>query len=134
VNLDGEVVGVCTLKLAGNSDGIAFAVPIDTVWPVVKSLLKHKKVPRPYVGVKFRTDHAAKAVLVDAVHPNSPGDIAGIAIGDCILSVDGHPVNRIRDILNRTGVSPGQQIIVELETPEGEKKLVTVTTAPEQRD
>jgi len=130
VNLDGEVVGVCTMK-AGNSDGIAFAVPIDAAWPVVKALLKNKKVVRPYVGIKMRTDLSRGAVMVEAVRPNSPGEAAGILIGDRIVSVDGHPVNTIRDVLNRTGVSPGQRILVSIESPDGSRGEVVLVTAPE---
>lgn len=130
VNLDGEVIGVCTMK-AGNSDGIAFAVPIDIAWPIAKRLLKHKKVVRPYVGIRFQTDHTARAVMVADVKPGSPAEEAGISVGDRIISCDGHPVNRIRDVLNRTGVSPGQKMLVGIETPDGERRVVTIVTAPE---
>eukprot|EP00928_Gymnodinium_smaydae_P088123 TRINITY_DN72265_c0_g1_i1.p1 TRINITY_DN72265_c0_g1~~TRINITY_DN72265_c0_g1_i1.p1 ORF type:complete len:361 (-),score=27.85 TRINITY_DN72265_c0_g1_i1:190-1272(-) len=129
VNLDGEVVGVCTLKVR-NTDGIAFAIPMDSAWPVVKQLLRHKKVPRPYIGVKLRTDHRLEAVFVDAVKPDSPGDKAGLRVGDRFVTIDGHPVNRMRDVLNRTGVSPGQQIHLVIESPGGDRREVTLVTAP----
>jgi len=130
VNLDGEVIGVCTLK-AGNSDGIAFAVPIDTAWPVVKMLLKHKKVVRPFIGIKFQIDHTARAVIVADVKRGSPAEKAGLSVGDRIVSCDGHPVNRIHDIFNRTGVSPGQCMLMEIKTPNGDMRTVTIVTAPD---
>ena len=52
VNLQGEVIGVNTMKAMG-MDGIAFAVPIDDVKRIVGQLLKHGKVLRPYLGLKF---------------------------------------------------------------------------------
>ena len=36
-------------------------------------------------------------------------------VGDRILSCDGVPVKRIRDVLNRMGISPGQRITFEVE-------------------
>jgi S1-C subfamily serine protease len=64
VNLDGQVVGINTLKAQG-SDGISFAFPIDTASLVIEQLLLHRKVERPFVGLKM-----VNVVSPDAV--NSP--------------------------------------------------------------
>jgi HtrA serine peptidase 2 len=48
VNLDGEVVGINTMK-ALRSDGISFALPIDLVKDVVEQLKTHGFVKRPYL-------------------------------------------------------------------------------------
>ena len=79
-------------------------------------------------------DHSQKAVMVDLVKAGSPGDIAGLKVGDRIVSIDDHPVNRMRDLLNRTGVSPGQQMQLLVESPDGERRLATLITAPEVVD
>lgn len=51
-NLDGEVVGINSMKIADMGvEGIGFAIPIDDAMPVVKQLLADGKVPRPYLGV-----------------------------------------------------------------------------------
>lgn len=52
LNLQGEVIGVNTMKAMG-MDGIAFALPIDEVKRVVDQLQRHGKVLRPYLGLKF---------------------------------------------------------------------------------
>ena len=54
VNLAGAVVGVNTMKVAGG-DGIGFAIPMDTAWPVVQQLIKRRRVVRPYVGIRMIT-------------------------------------------------------------------------------
>ena len=52
LNLAGEVIGVNTMKAMG-MDGIAFALPIDDVKRVVDHLMRHGRVLRPYLGLKF---------------------------------------------------------------------------------
>lgn len=52
VNLDGEVIGINTMKAKG-ADGISFAIPIDVAMQIIKQLLSNKKVVRPYVGLKM---------------------------------------------------------------------------------
>lgn len=52
VNLDGEVIGINTMKVDG-SVGISFAIPIDTANQVIEQLLAHKKVVRAYIGMQM---------------------------------------------------------------------------------
>lgn len=52
VNLDGEVIGINTMKVKG-TDGISFAIPIDIASQIIKQLLTNKRVIRPYVGLKM---------------------------------------------------------------------------------
>jgi len=52
VNLDGEVIGINTMKAQG-TDGISFAIPIDLASVIIKQLLKNKRVVRPYIGIKM---------------------------------------------------------------------------------
>ena len=96
VNLDGEVIGINSMKVKG-SDGISFAIPIDTAAQVIKQLRSNKKVVRPYVGLRManfipetnrRANHRAdpkqiifseefKVVVVE-VDRGSPAQRAGI--------------------------------------------------------
>jgi HtrA serine peptidase 2 len=52
VNLDGQVIGINTMKVDG-SVGISFAIPIDTAAQVIEQLLAHKKVVRAYIGMQM---------------------------------------------------------------------------------
>ena len=56
-NMDGEVVGVNTAIISptGGSIGIGFAVPADTVAPVVQQLRQYHEVRRGWLGVKIQS-------------------------------------------------------------------------------
>lgn len=54
VNLDGEVIGINTMKVE-SVDGISFAIPIDYAKDILTQLTSHGEVRRPYLGVKLLT-------------------------------------------------------------------------------
>ena len=73
LNLAGEVIGVNTMKAQG-MDGIAFAVPIDEVKRVVSQLMRHGRVLRPYLGLKFVELDAAVAKQLEQSSHATSGD------------------------------------------------------------
>jgi len=109
VNLMGQVIGVNT-AIASGAQGIGFAIPIDDLKPMIKSVKENGKIVRPYLGVRYiLLDPArAKELKIDveggalltgneaqgefAVIPGSPADKAGLKIKDVILEVDGKKV------------------------------------------
>ena len=90
INLDGEVIGINTMKVKG-SDGISFAIPIDTAAQVIRQLRQNRRVIRPYVGLKLANfisgrkekkrspnlDANEMQVIVIKVEKNSPAEISG---------------------------------------------------------
>jgi S1-C subfamily serine protease len=52
INLDGKVIGINTMKLAG-AGGIGFAIPIDAATHVIAQLRANKVVARPYLGLRM---------------------------------------------------------------------------------
>jgi serine protease Do len=99
VNLEGEVVGVNTRANLG-ANNIGFAIPSNVVRTVVKALLKHRRVPRSYLGVTLQPIEAledtalaarGEGALVAAVAEDSPAAAAGVRPGDLITHLDGQP-------------------------------------------
>jgi serine protease Do len=97
VNLEGEVVGVNTLANLA-ADNIGFAIPSNVVRDVVAALLKHKRVPRSYLGLTLQPTEALEntalaapreGVLVAAVAGGSPAQAAGIRPGDFVTRLNG---------------------------------------------
>ena len=115
VNLAGQVIGIDTAIASsgsgGGSIGIGFAIPIDTVKPVIDSVRKTGQIIRPYLGVRYvpvtpelkqlnnlTVDYGAlvsrgQQAGALAVLPGSPADKAGIIENDILLEVNGERID-----------------------------------------
>uniref|UniRef100_A0A2K6SC45 HtrA serine peptidase 3 n=1 Tax=Saimiri boliviensis boliviensis TaxID=39432 RepID=A0A2K6SC45_SAIBB len=100
VNLDGEVIGINTLKVTA---GISFAIPSDRITRFLtefqdkhikgkeltwrgQSLVDELKASNPdFPGV-------SRGIYVQEVAPNSPSQRGGIQDGDIIVKVNGRPL------------------------------------------
>jgi len=132
-NLDGEVIGVNTAIIPGNSSpggrggsiGIAFSMSSAVVESVVESLIEFGSVKRGWLGIVMQNVSAdfaealdldaAQGVLVTAVSEGSPADKAGLLRGDVILSVDGEAIESLKH-MQRVIVSagPGAEVTFEI--------------------
>ena len=128
-NLDGAVVGINTMKAQG-TDGISFAIPMDTAWQVITQLRRNKKVVRPYIGInmvnynpsqgrqKNRSDTLLSAedvqVRVVAVERGSPAEAAGIRGGDILLECDGRPLRGVQSLLSAIGVEVNKKMDIKV--------------------
>lgn len=138
----GVVAGVNTAVIRGGQ-GIAFAVPINTVREVISYLLRDGRVRRAVLGVSAQTasiprrmvhDHALpydQGVLVSEIQPGSPADAAGLQPGDMIVDFGGTPVSTI-DALHRqlTGDRIGQPIPVRLLRRGVPRRVVVIPAEP----
>ncbi|CAM9816424.1 unnamed protein product, partial [Phaeothamnion confervicola] len=106
VNLDGEVIGINTLK-ARSADSIGFAIPVDVARRIIGQLRAQGRVVRPYLGIRLATVERATidpdAVLVIHVAPGSPAARAGLRPNDLIVRFDGRDAHMTTDVLNRIG-------------------------------
>ena len=126
LNMNGKVMGINTAIQSGTgqSAGIGFAVPSNTISKVVPVLITEGKYSHPWIGIsgqdinpdlaKIRNLNHSKGFLIVTVIPDSPAEIAGLKgvseiekidnkeypkDGDIIISVDGKEVRKISDIL-----------------------------------
>jgi S1-C subfamily serine protease len=116
LNDAGEVIGV---NSQGGGEGIAFAVPVDTVKDVVAALRRYGRVRRGYLGVstapaaRRSSGPARGGALITAVSRGGPAAKAGLREGDVIVELGGRPV-RSPSALARAVVRrrPGETIPV----------------------
>lgn len=101
VNSRGEVVGI-NVAMRPYAQGIAFAIPIETVRDVVQQLLQHKQVRQPIIGIQYEmaSDEerkrqgipTEKALLINGVMAGLPAAKAGIKEGDAIIAINDEPI------------------------------------------
>ncbi|XP_024429289.3 serine protease HTRA3 isoform X1 [Desmodus rotundus] len=107
VNLDGEVIGINTLKVTA---GISFAIPSDRIMQFLTEF-QDKQVKdwkKRFIGIRMRTitpslveelkasnpdfPDVSSGIYVQEVAPNSPSERGGIQDGDIIVKVNGRPL------------------------------------------
>lgn len=144
VNIQGQVIGINSMKIAQEAvEGIGFAIPINTVIPVISDLEKYGQVRRPYMGVELRslsdissyhlqaTLHLPKNVTEGAaiiqVEPMSPAAQAGLKQFDVIVALDDHKIHDVLDLRKYlyTKKSIGDKMKVTFYR-DGEKHTVTM--------
>jgi S1-C subfamily serine protease len=114
VDSRGLVIGINTAIIPG-TQGICFAIPVNTMRWVVTSILKEGRVIRAFMGISgqnipipmkvtrhFKLEKNAGVQIIDVV-PNSPASIAGLKEGDIIVSLNSKPVTSIDDIHKTLG-------------------------------
>ena len=90
LNRCGNVIGIAS-EILGNAQNIGFAVPSNLAYSAVAQLVKNGRLIRPWFGIdgslidaelrKIFALPLTDGFLVEAVEPNSPAAIAGIAGG-----------------------------------------------------
>lgn len=134
----GRMIGMtmAILSKSGGSEGVGFAVPVNTITRVLPQLMQTGHVQRADAGIGkvFQTD---RGLLIASMAPNGPAQQAGLqgprlenkeqrqgpftsitqtvnwAAADLIVAVDGKPVKTADDFLNAVEAKqPGQQIVI----------------------
>ena len=124
VDTDGKLVGMTSSHL-GRGGGMA--LPVGALESLVATLLEHGKVRRGYLGVGAQSvplpealrAHAgegqAHGLIVVMVEEGGPAEVAGVMIGDVLLSVAGSPVASVEDLQQHlSGDHVGTEVAVAI--------------------
>jgi serine protease Do len=123
VNLNGEVIGINTAiySPSGGSIGIGFAIPSSLAEPVIEQLQKNGRVERGWFGVRIQavTDTIAdslsldkpRGALVTDVDTNSPAATAKVQPGDVVLTFDGKPIDKARQLPRMVAETPADKTV-----------------------
>lgn len=120
INLNGEVIGINSVKIT-SADGIGFAIPINTVKPIIEKLKNDGKFEEaeigifaydkdviPYLnnGIKFEN-----GIYVESILYNSQAQKAGLKEGDIITKVDEKIINKMNELREYIYTKkPGDQV------------------------
>jgi serine protease Do len=109
-NLQGEVIGINTaiFSQTGGSIGIGFAIPANTVLPLIKQLRETGEIQRGWIGVSIQAVDeqiaeslglpAARGALIAAVSDNGPAQKGGLLAGDVVIRFNGQEVREMRNL------------------------------------
>ena len=142
VNMQGEVIGINTLKLVENEiEGMGFAIPIEMATSVLERLENGEKIERPLLGVSmidannqyalftyevYLDKSYENGVVVIDVESGSAAERAGLRKNDVILKIDGIEIENnthFRYVLYKYSI--GDTIEIEYER-DGQVKTVKI--------
>ena len=144
VNLAGEVIGINTAILR-QAQGIGFAISSSVAFPIINSLIEHKSVVRPLIGLTGADVTPARAnvlrlsvregIIVTRLSPNGPAADAGIQVGDVITKVNDIPTPDMARFLTLLWTfEVGQVVQVEfISEDETSTTAITLTERPSDR-
>ena len=116
VNLAGQIVGINTAIVRGNSsssavaEGLGFSIPSKTVSSITSQLISKGYVERPYLGVRWQliSPEIAQSnnlpmewgVYVQAVVASATADQAGVQRGDIITKIGTEAISDVNGFAN----------------------------------
>jgi putative serine protease PepD len=135
VNLRGEMVGIPTLGAvnpeAGTpANGIGFAIASSRALFIARQLVAAGHVSetgRAFLGVRVGQASGAPGVVVAAVDKGTAAARAGIRAGEAIVSVAGRRTPDPETLASVLATKkPGDDVVVVLATPSGDRRQVHV--------
>ena len=123
VNYLGEVVGVNVAIYSpnGGNIGLGFAVPSNAARNVAEQIVASGKVDRGFLGIKINDGESEEGAahppgaVVQIVEPGSAAAVAGILVGDRVLSLNGHPIRTANDLRVRIAdARPGERVSITI--------------------
>ena len=141
VNAKGEVIGVNT-AIAGNAEGIGFAISIDHARPVIETLQTGEVPKRPLLGVNITDvemlDDTAReqyniyegvetGVVIVALVEDGAANAAGLKVGEVVTEFDGQEIESVQDLVGAVRDSEiGRAVRVEVVANDGSIRKVDV--------
>ena len=110
VNMNGEVIGMNTIKFGGEAvEGLGFAIPSNVFKPIAEEIIETGKVnhpQKPWLGVLITdiTEAISKeygypvGVLITDVQADSPAAEAGLKPGDVIIGLNDKEIKNIEEL------------------------------------
>ncbi|MBL8604635.1 MAG: trypsin-like peptidase domain-containing protein [Myxococcales bacterium] len=120
IDLDGQLLGVNTPALARGG----VLVPAITVARVVDALRRGTGLARGYLGLgaypvrlgqsAAETEGLAGGLAVVSLDPGGPAEAGGVALGDIVLRLDGHPVDHPRTLRDALDAKADTEVTLSL--------------------
>lgn len=123
-NLYGEVIGIVNAKYSSSGggasiDNIGFAIPVNHVKDIIKSIIENGYITKPYIGVSV-TDVSRetqsyglpKGAAVRSIAEDGPAAAAGLEENDIITAINGEEISGSKALVNKVrDASVGDELI-----------------------
>ena len=119
--MSGEVDPKAPRSLAGKSYGVRLLV-------LSGGIIMNLLLPFILLSVAYMIPHNAVIgeVVVEEVAPGSPAEMAGIQVGDTIISVDGREINNGSDLSRLVQLNLGSEISILIEHADATTETVSL--------
>ena len=143
-NMYGEVVGITNAKYSSSSnseasiDNIGFAIPMNRVYDIVKSIIEKGYIAKPYIGVSAADVSAEtqayglpEGAAIKNVSEDGPAAKAGLQVNDIVTKVGDRKITCANDLVDAVSEASAGDLLkmtvyrsgstVEIEVTVGEK-------------
>jgi S1-C subfamily serine protease len=138
----GRVIGVNTAIISG-SQGIGFAIAVETAGWVLGQLLQHGRVRRAWLGIgairrpldrrlAYHHGLGAAAVEIQSVEPKGPAARAGLVDGDLLVQLADKPVGGVDELHRILRTLPAEAKATAVVIRRGTRLEVAITPALSQ--
>lgn len=158
-NMYGEVIGITNAKYSSSSsseasiDNIGFAIPMNRVYGIVKSIIENGYIAKPYIGVsaadvstETQSYGLPKGAAIKSVTEDSPAAKAGLQVNDIVTKVGDKEITCANDLVDVVSEASSGDVLkmtvyrsgstVEIDVTVGEKiqsALANEQTAQDQQ-
>ena len=112
-NMYGEVIGITNAKYSSSSsseasiDNIGFAIPMNRVYGIIKSIIENGYIAKPYIGVSVgdvseetQGYGLPKGAAVKSITEGSPAEKAGLQVNDIITKAGDREITSSGDLVD----------------------------------
>lgn len=122
LNLSGQVIGVNVATTEG-AQNIGFAIPINSIKPLVEEFESKGTISRPFLGIRYRfitkdvaiLNEVPQGAFIQEVVIDSPAENAGVSEGDIIIKINGQAVdteNKLAEIISQSRIGQNLDLVV----------------------
>lgn len=140
LNSAGQVIGINVATTSG-ADNIGFAIPVNTLKPILEGFMKEGRIVRAYVGVYYvmvtkeiaSLRNLPQGAFVSRVITGAPADKAGIKRGDIITKVGGKDIadqGTLSNALSKFKVGDSVEFVVD-RNGKSQTLKITLEEAPQ---
>lgn len=123
LNSAGQVIGI-NVATSRSAENLSFAIPVNTLKPILDTFLKEGRIIRPYMGVSYtmiskevaNIRRLPEGAFISRILPESPASKAGLERGDIVKTFDGLQVNSTNTLshaINTKKVGDSVEVVID---------------------